>query len=96
MTEYAVARKLSQTPTLEDIRQWPATCSVVSAGAALRMGRNKSYDMARRNKFPIPVVALGRRYQCVTSDLIRFLEGEKTETQHECTRDMPPGKSSPR
>jgi hypothetical protein len=64
-------------PTLNEIREWPATCDVVSAGAALGIGRNGTYDALKAGEFPVRVLKIGHRYRCVTAELIALLEASE-------------------
>lgn len=61
------------TPTLEEIRTWPATTDVVTAGTAFGLGRNKSYELAKAGKFPVPVIKIGATYRVVVSELLAVL-----------------------
>lgn len=60
-------------PTLEDIRLWPATVSVVHAAQAFGLSSAKAYNMVREGKFPAKVVKAGGRYRVVTASIIREL-----------------------
>ena len=46
------------------------------AGARLGISRNLSYELARRNEFPVPVIWLGRRLVVVRKSLDNLLSGE--------------------
>lgn len=60
-------------PTIDDIRQWPATVDVPTAGQAFGIGRTHAYDLARRGEFPVRVVKVGRRHRVITSELLTLL-----------------------
>lgn len=47
-------------PTPEEIRAWPATVDVPTAGRAFGVGRDESYRLAREGTFPVTVLRLGR------------------------------------
>lgn len=61
-------------PALDEIRQWPATVDLPTAGAALGVSRSHAYELARRGEFPARALAVGSRYRVVTADLVRLLE----------------------
>ncbi len=44
-----------QRLTEAEVREWPVTVDVVTAGKAWGYGRRKSYELARSSKFPCPV-----------------------------------------
>jgi hypothetical protein len=47
-------------PTPDEIRAWPVTVDVPTAGRAFGIGRDESYQLARQGHFPVPVLHLGR------------------------------------
>jgi hypothetical protein len=69
-----------KAPTLAEIKEWPATCSVVSAGAALGLGRNHTYELIKLGEFPLRILQIGKRYRCITSQLVALLESPETST----------------
>jgi hypothetical protein len=62
-------------PTLAQIRQWPATTDVGTAGSALGYGRSASYEAVRTGRFPVKTIRVGHRIRVLTADLLRVLEG---------------------
>jgi hypothetical protein len=50
----------ARTPTVEEIRLWPVTVDVQTAGRAFGIGRDQAYRLAREGQFPVPVLRLGR------------------------------------
>ncbi len=50
----------ARVPTLDEIRAWPVTIDVPTAGRAFGVGRDESYRLAREGHFPVPVLRLGR------------------------------------
>ncbi|MEV6646028.1 DNA-binding protein [Amycolatopsis sp. NPDC051371] len=70
--------QVAQPPTLEEIRQWPATVDVVTAGRPLGLGRNGAYDAVKTGTFPVRVLKIGTRYRVVTSELIALLDTGST------------------
>jgi hypothetical protein len=61
------------SPTLDEIRSWPAVVGLVQAAAALSIGRTKAHEMARAGTFPIWLLRLGTRYRVSTADILTFL-----------------------
>ncbi|WP_320783843.1 helix-turn-helix domain-containing protein [Streptomyces sp. CRN 30] len=60
-------------PTLEEIRDWPATTSVGQAAKALGISESKLYDLIKRGESPVRVLDFGSK-RVVTNSLIRLLE----------------------
>lgn len=50
----------ASVPTPDDIRAWPVTVDVPTAGRAFGIGRDEAYRLAREGAFPVPVLRLGR------------------------------------
>ncbi|MER7969680.1 helix-turn-helix domain-containing protein [Streptomyces sp. NPDC096080] len=61
------------TPTLDEIRQWPATVDVTNAARALGIGKSKLYDLIRRGEAPVKVLDVGAK-RVITSSIVRLLE----------------------
>ena len=53
-----------------------ATTSIEEAGQRLGISRSLSYQLARQNRFPVPVIRAGRRLLIPTAALERLLNGE--------------------
>jgi hypothetical protein len=68
------AKPTPSTPTLDEIRTWGATTDVVTAGTAFGLGRNKSYDLAARGEFPVPVLKIGVQYRVVVGEILAVLD----------------------
>ncbi|MBL7486514.1 helix-turn-helix domain-containing protein [Frankia sp. AgB1.9] len=62
-----------KTWSAAEIRGLGVVVGLVTAGEILRIGRSKSYDLARRDEFPVPVMRIAGRYRVRTSDLMRLL-----------------------
>lgn len=62
------------SPTLTEIRNWPATVDVPKAAAALGVSRSHLYELVRRGEAPVKVLSFGSRHRVVTASLIRLLE----------------------
>lgn len=67
-------RTAAKPPTLDEVRTWGATCDVVAAGAALGLGRNRSYELARSGDLPVRCIRIGRTFRVVTAELVALLE----------------------
>jgi predicted DNA-binding transcriptional regulator AlpA len=65
-----------ERPTLEQVRQWPATVGIPSASAALGISRSHGYELAARDKFPARLIRAGGRLVVVTADLVKQLSAE--------------------
>ncbi|MFC0530838.1 DNA-binding protein [Phytohabitans kaempferiae] len=50
----------TRVPTPDEIRAWPVTVDVPTAGRAFGVGRDESYRLAKQGRFPVPVLRLGR------------------------------------
>jgi excisionase family DNA binding protein len=60
-------------PSLTAIRQWPATCSVEDAAAAIGISRTTAYELVRAGEAPFAVIKVRGRRRVITSSLIRLL-----------------------
>jgi len=67
--------------TAEAVRALPVTTDIVTAGSVLCLGRGKSYELARRGEFPVPVLRLGAEYRVPTAALLQLLGIECTDSQ---------------
>lgn len=63
--------------TLQQIRQWPATCSIPKVADALGISLSHAYELANRDDLPFKTFKLGGRRLARTADVIRFLEGSE-------------------
>jgi hypothetical protein len=63
----------ASVPTPEEIRAWPATVDVPTAGRAFGVGRDESYRLAREGLFPVPVLRLGRYLRVTRSAVLAAL-----------------------
>jgi len=61
--------------TLVTITQLRATATVdlMTAAAALGLGRTKAYELARRDEFPCRVIRIGETYRVPTPGLLELL-----------------------
>lgn len=65
-------------PTLAEIRDWPATCSVRQAAHAIGCSPTHLGALIRRGESPVATVPLGssRRQLVITASLVQLLSGE--------------------
>ncbi len=68
-------------PTLAEVAQWPATCSVEDASRALGISRSHGYDLVNRGEFPVRVIRAGSRVLVSTAHLNRLLSAEAVESR---------------
>ncbi|MBB6399933.1 hypothetical protein BKA00_006847 [Actinomadura coerulea] len=57
----------------DELLALPTTVSVETAARAIRLGRTRAYEPARRGQFPCKVIRIGTSYRVVTADLRRIL-----------------------
>jgi hypothetical protein len=50
-----------------------ATVDLMTAAAALGLGRTKAYELARREQFPCRVIRIGDTYRIPTAGLLELL-----------------------
>ncbi|MFE6092715.1 helix-turn-helix transcriptional regulator [Streptomyces massasporeus] len=65
---------MTASPTLAEVRTWPAVVSVEQAAAALGCSRSGLYDRIRRGDAPVRTLTHGRRVVVVTASLVAVLE----------------------
>ena len=61
------------TLTASEVRALPAVVDVVTAGEILGVGRSVAYELVRTNRFPTPVLRVGRQIKIPTVYLIDLL-----------------------
>ncbi|MGC9381589.1 DNA-binding protein [Streptomyces sp. MH13] len=61
------------TPTLDEIRSWPATVDVARAASALGISRAQMYRLLQRGEAPVRVLDFGAK-RIVTASIVRLLE----------------------
>lgn len=62
------------TPTLAQVRKWPATVSVPQAATALGCSKSQLYELIKRGEAPVRTLSFGRRYVVITASLVSVLE----------------------
>lgn len=63
-----------KVPTVSEIRAWPVTVDVQTAGRAFGPGRDQAYRLAREGDFPVPVLRLGRYLRISRAAVLRVLD----------------------
>jgi hypothetical protein len=66
------------TMTATEVRALPAVVDVVTAAEVLGIGRTVAYELVRTDRFPTPVLRVGRQIKIPTAYLIELL-GLSTE-----------------
>jgi hypothetical protein len=61
------------TLTASEVRSLPAVVDVVTAGEILGIGRSVAYELVRTDRFPTPVLRVGRQIKIPTAYLIDLL-----------------------
>lgn len=64
-----------QRPTLEEIREWPATVNAERAALAIGVSRAHAYECIKTGNFPARCITVGKRIVVVTSSILDVLEG---------------------
>jgi hypothetical protein len=64
---------MSRPMTETELLTLPLNVDLVTAGRALGLGRNLSYELARTNKFPCRVIPAGTRFRVPRAELLRVL-----------------------
>jgi hypothetical protein len=81
----------SMTPVSIAQLRATATVDLMTAAAALGMGRSKAYELARSDRFPCRVIRIGETYRIPTPGLLELL-GVAAEPSA-ITRPATPGHS---
>jgi hypothetical protein len=63
----------NRVPTLDEILAWPATVDVPTAGRAFGVGRDEAYRLVREERFPVPVLHLGRYLRVTRASVVAAL-----------------------
>jgi predicted DNA-binding transcriptional regulator AlpA len=62
-----------KTMTPEEVLALPTSVGIETAARAFGMSRAKAYQLAKSGEFPVPVLALGKRYRVPTAPIKRLL-----------------------
>jgi predicted DNA-binding transcriptional regulator AlpA len=63
----------TEAPTADEIRCWPVTVDIRTAGRAWGIGRDQAYRLAREGRFPVPVLRLGRYLRVTRASVLDAL-----------------------
>lgn len=63
----------TRTPTVDEIRAWPVTVDIQTAGSAFGIGRDQAYRLAHDGSFPVPVLRLGRYLRVTRASVLNAL-----------------------
>lgn len=75
--------------TEEELFALPVSVDLPTAGRAWGFGRTKSYDLARADKFPCPVLPFGERFVVTKAAILRALGYEVPEVPIAQHNDRP-------
>ncbi|HWC35810.1 MAG TPA: DNA-binding protein [Mycobacteriales bacterium] len=56
-----------------EVRGLGVTTDLVTAGSVLGIGRTVAYELAREDRFPVPVLRLGRQWRVPVAPLLAEL-----------------------
>src|SRR5436305_525929 len=65
-----------RVPTPVEVRRWPVTVDIPTAGRCWGLGRDASYRLANTGGFPVPVLTLGRRLVVTRASVLAALDIE--------------------
>ncbi|MPZ79643.1 MAG: helix-turn-helix domain-containing protein [Actinophytocola sp.] len=68
-----VEPELRSGMTLDELTALPTVLDLVTAARALGIGRTTAYELARRDRFPCPLIRVGGGYRVPTAGLLRVL-----------------------
>ena len=57
----------------DTVRALGLSTDLVTAGAILGIGRTTAHALARADRFPVPVIRVGRRYRVPVAPILRLL-----------------------
>jgi hypothetical protein len=63
----------TRTPTVDEIRSWPVTIDIQTAGRAFGIGRDQAYRLAHDGSFPVPILRLGRYLRVTRASVLSAL-----------------------
>lgn len=61
------------TPSLDEIRAWPASVDIAQACLPFGISRSQGYRLAAEGAFPAKVLKVGGRYRVITASIVRAL-----------------------
>ncbi|MEU3255830.1 hypothetical protein [Streptomyces sp. NPDC006997] len=73
MTATPTERPAARGMQLHELLALPVAVDLETSNRALRMGRTKGFELAKRGEYPVPVRRDGRTYRVNRADLLREL-----------------------
>jgi hypothetical protein len=70
----------------DEVRALGVRTDVETAGSILGLSRTQAYEAIKRDRFPVPVIRIGRRIVVPTRPLLRLLGIDDADETH----DIPP------
>jgi hypothetical protein len=64
---------VSAALTRDELLALPVVTDLETAGRAFGLGRTKAHELARQDKFPVPVLHLGATYRVPTTAILELL-----------------------
>lgn len=64
------------SPTLDEVRAWPATVDIPTACRAIGLSKSHGYELAKRGEYPARVLKVGGRYRVITASIVALLSDE--------------------
>lgn len=68
------AADAATSPTLEEIKTWPAAVNVDQAARALGVSRSYAYEAIRTGTFPAKTLRVGGRIKVITGSILTALD----------------------
>jgi predicted DNA-binding transcriptional regulator AlpA len=62
------------SPTLDQIKTWPATVNVEQAARALGISRSYAYEAIKVGSFPAKTLRVGSRIRVITGSIVAVLD----------------------
>jgi hypothetical protein len=70
-----------KAPTISELRDGPPMVDLLTAAAAIGIGRTKAYTLAKQDKFPVTVKRVGTTYRVPVAELLRYLHASDASGQ---------------
>jgi hypothetical protein len=74
----------------DQVRGLGVATDLVTAAAILGIGRTTAHALARADRFPVPVIRVGRRYRVPVAPILRLLAIAAESTATEPRLHQPP------
>ena len=59
--------------SLDELLSLPVSVDLTTAGRAFGIGRTKSFELARKGRFPVKVISVGAKYRVTRSAIFEAL-----------------------